>query len=133
MSCACFRAKAYHTHTINVAHLTYQNKVQLLTYLAMTRFGPRIEPITFSTHGRCATSYATDAGTLKGLPVSKILRNKQTDSHRSNLYYRYVRVESEVFLMFTLAFLLFLATLRETITLLGALYPSLTKNYQSSE
>ncbi len=28
----------------------------------MTRFGPRIEPITSPTPGGCATSYATDAG-----------------------------------------------------------------------
>ena len=28
----------------------------------MTRFGPRIEPITSPTPGGCANSYATDAG-----------------------------------------------------------------------
>ncbi len=28
----------------------------------MTRFGPRIEPITSPTPGECATCYATDAG-----------------------------------------------------------------------
>ncbi len=28
----------------------------------MTRFGPRLEPITSPTMGGCATSYATDAG-----------------------------------------------------------------------
>ncbi len=57
------RAKAVPpTHTINVALLTLQQWVQLLTSLAMTRFGPRIVPITFPMPGGCATGYATDAG-----------------------------------------------------------------------
>ncbi len=30
----------------------------------MTRFGPRIEPITSPTPGGCATSYATDVGQI---------------------------------------------------------------------
>ena len=34
----------------------------MLTYLAITRLGPRIEPITFPTPGGFVTSYATDAG-----------------------------------------------------------------------
>ncbi len=34
------------THNNKVAHLTLKQRVQLLTYLAMTQFGPRIEPIT---------------------------------------------------------------------------------------
>ncbi len=38
-----------HTHTINVARLTKQEYVQPLTPLAMTRLGPRIEPITSLT------------------------------------------------------------------------------------
>ena len=49
-------------HTIDVGHLTQQHHVLLLTSLAMTRFGPRIEPITSPTPGKCATSYATDTG-----------------------------------------------------------------------
>ena len=36
--------------------------VQLLTSLAMTQFGPNIEPITFPTPSRYATCYVTDAG-----------------------------------------------------------------------
>ena len=39
------------THTFNIAHL--------LTSLAMTRFGPSIEPITFQTSIRCTSFYAT--------------------------------------------------------------------------
>ncbi len=35
----------------------------------MTRFGPRIEPITSRTLGRCATSYATDAGQTQYLDL----------------------------------------------------------------
>ncbi len=58
-----FGTKAFPpTHTINVAHLTYQQLEQLLTSLAMMRFGPSIEPITFPTLSRYATCYATDAG-----------------------------------------------------------------------
>ncbi len=39
-----FGAKAF---PLNIAHLTYQPWVQILTSLTMTRIGPRIEPITF--------------------------------------------------------------------------------------
>ncbi len=46
----------------------------ILMSLAMTRFGPRIEPITSPTPGGCATSYATDAVSV----VSEILPDKQT-------------------------------------------------------
>ena len=45
-----FWTKAFHpTNTINVVHLTLQQKVQLLASLSMTRFGPSIEPINFPT------------------------------------------------------------------------------------
>ena len=50
------------THTNIVAHLTWQQKVQLLTSVSMMRFGPSIEPITFPTPSRYAMCYATDAG-----------------------------------------------------------------------
>ncbi len=46
----------------------------------MTRFGPRIEPITSPTPGGCANSYATDAGFSKA--IMKMQRNPichQTD------------------------------------------------------
>ena len=38
----------------------------------MTRFGPRIEPITSQTPSGCATKYATDAGQKK--TVIKVLK-----------------------------------------------------------
>ncbi len=50
--CTTFVWKHPFTQTINVAHLTYQQLVQLLTSLAMTlQCGPCIEPITFPTPG----------------------------------------------------------------------------------
>ncbi len=61
LSCACFGPRHSPTHTINSAHLTQQKQVQLLTSLAMTRFGLRIEPITSLTPGGCATNYSRDA------------------------------------------------------------------------
>ncbi len=39
----------------------------------MTRFGPRIEPITSLTLGACATSYATDSGSLSLQTASIVL------------------------------------------------------------
>ena len=45
-----FMAKAFPpSSTINDAHLTYQQQIQLLTSLAMMRFEQRIEPINFPT------------------------------------------------------------------------------------
>ncbi len=50
--------------TINVAHLTQKQQIQLLTSLAMMRFKPSIKPITFPTPSRYATCYAMEAGTF---------------------------------------------------------------------
>ncbi len=45
----------------------------------MTRFGPRIEPITSPTPGGCANSYATDAG--------HNIHSSLSFSHRKGTYY----------------------------------------------
>ncbi len=49
------------TRTINIPHQTYQQKVQLLTSLAMTQFGPSIEPITSPTLSGYTTCYTMEA------------------------------------------------------------------------
>ncbi len=43
MSCACLEPRHPPTRTINIVHLTQQHWIQLLTSLAMTRFGLSIE------------------------------------------------------------------------------------------
>ena len=54
-----FEIKAFPpTCTSNVANL----KVQLLTYLAMTKLGSIIEPISFPTPSGCATCCVMDSG-----------------------------------------------------------------------
>ncbi len=44
--------------------------------LAMTRFGPRIVPITSPTPGECANYYATDAVTGLIYEEAALLKNK---------------------------------------------------------
>ena len=44
-----FGAKAFPIYTNDVALFTQQQQVQLLKHLAITGFGPNIEPITFPT------------------------------------------------------------------------------------
>ena len=78
--CACLWPRHSPTYTIIVAHLTQQQQVQLLTPLAMTRFGPSIESINFpTTPSRYATCYATDAGKLMNKFISA------TTAHQSRL------------------------------------------------
>ncbi len=62
LNCACFVGEGIlPTHTINVAYLTKQQQVHLLTSLAIRRFGPSIELINFPTPRRYALWHATDA------------------------------------------------------------------------
>ncbi len=57
------------THTFNIAHLTWQQQVQLLASLPMTQFELGIEPISLQTTTRCATVLRYSRGFLNQITI----------------------------------------------------------------
>ena len=79
--CAYLRPRYSAYYTINVANLTQQQQIQLITSLAMTQFAPSIQPTTFPMQSGCVIFYATDLSmtNLKKLVMlSRASRNNRT-------------------------------------------------------
>ncbi len=78
-----FGAKAL---TNNVVHLPQQQKVQMLTSLAMTWFGPSIEPNTFPTPRGCATCYVPDVGVAAKTKVCLTVKTNRNHFFSCDIY-----------------------------------------------
>ena len=99
ISCACLFGKAFPPNrTINVAYLTQQQQVQLLTSLAMTRLGRRIEPFTFSMPSGCTPYYAKDAVLIINF-FQQVIFGKQANSHE---FFTWKNIKLERLLFFQL-------------------------------